>query len=147
MNESRRLFLQVVAVTPLVGSAVSCGSANPAEPTAFGDVSAGNVSDISIGTLRRIDGEPAVIARDARGLYAMTITCTHQGCDLEAVGTGNTARLDCPCHGSRFDQNGSVINGPAEAPLAHFAVELDSNGNIVVHGGTRVDAAVRVAVQ
>jgi glycine/D-amino acid oxidase-like deaminating enzyme len=41
--------------------------------------------------------------------------CTHQGCVLrhdDALGT-----WDCPCHGSRFDQDGAVIQGPANSPL------------------------------
>jgi hypothetical protein len=41
--------------------------------------------------------------------------CTHQGCVLredEALGT-----WDCPCHGSRFDADGAVIQGPANTPL------------------------------
>jgi hypothetical protein len=41
--------------------------------------------------------------------------CTHQGCVLrrdEAMGT-----WDCPCHGSRFEMNGTVIQGPATQPL------------------------------
>jgi cytochrome b6-f complex iron-sulfur subunit len=147
MNESRRFFLQVLAVSPLAGTALGCGAPSPADPAAFGDISAGNISDVPVGTLRRIDGQPAVIARDAQGLYAMTVTCTHQGCDVRTSGSGDAATLACPCHGSRFDRNGSVIQGPAESPLAHFAVELDSSGNITIHGGTRVEAAVRVAVQ
>jgi glycine/D-amino acid oxidase-like deaminating enzyme len=41
--------------------------------------------------------------------------CTHQGCVLrkdDALGT-----WDCPCHGSRFDRDGAVIQGPANSPL------------------------------
>jgi glycine/D-amino acid oxidase-like deaminating enzyme len=42
--------------------------------------------------------------------------CTHQGCVLrEDIGTGSWA---CPCHGSRFELDGRVVQGPARAPLA-----------------------------
>jgi nitrite reductase/ring-hydroxylating ferredoxin subunit len=44
--------------------------------------------------------------------------CTHQGCVLRedrALGT-----WDCPCHGSRFDAEGRVVQGPATT-----ALELD----------------------
>ena len=41
--------------------------------------------------------------------------CTHQGCVLrEDVALGT---WDCPCHGSRFDADGAVIQGPANSPL------------------------------
>lgn len=42
--------------------------------------------------------------------------CTHQGCVLkpdDALGT-----WDCPCHGSRFAADGTVIQGPASRALA-----------------------------
>jgi glycine/D-amino acid oxidase-like deaminating enzyme/nitrite reductase/ring-hydroxylating ferredoxin subunit len=54
--------------------------------------------------------------RDEDGtLHSVSATCTHLGC----VVTWNAAEKtwDCPCHGSRFDKLGSVINGPANKDL------------------------------
>jgi hypothetical protein len=42
-------------------------------------------------------------------------TCTHLGCVLSFDATDRT--WDCPCHGSRYDEAGSVICGPAVLPL------------------------------
>jgi len=139
---NRRRFLAVIAGA---AATTACSGGN-ASPAAFGDVSAGNVKDVPVGALSVVGSEPVVLGRDTGGLYAMPITCTHQGCDVEHLGTGASARLDCPCHGSQFDRNGAVVRGPAGSPLAHFAVEVDASGNITIHGGTEVAASVRTAV-
>ena len=58
------------------------------------------------------DGKKVGIYRDNKGkIHALSITCTHMGCDL----AWNAAELswDCPCHGSRFTYEGDIIEGPA----------------------------------
>jgi Rieske Fe-S protein len=137
MQSRRRAFLKVLATTPLV----AC-SGGAAEPASFGKVPAGNVSETREGVISLVPNAPAVLARDPDGLYAMTITCTHQGCAVTPSG----ATLFCSCHGSRFDSNGGVLNGPAASPLVHFAVTLDAAGNITVDGTTQVSASVRTPV-
>jgi glycine/D-amino acid oxidase-like deaminating enzyme/nitrite reductase/ring-hydroxylating ferredoxin subunit len=56
------------------------------------------------------------VYRDSDGtLHSMSAICVHLGC----VVTWNAAEKtwDCPCHGSRYDKLGSVINGPANKDL------------------------------
>src|SRR5450432_2340701 len=132
IQNQRRTFLKMLAAGPLVACAGASGA-----PASFGKVSAGNVSSTSEGLLAMVPNAPAVLVRDAAGLYAMTITCTHAGCEVSPSGT----TLICPCHGSRFDHNGAVLQGPAGSPLVHYAVTLDAAGNITVDGTMEVAAS------
>jgi Rieske Fe-S protein len=137
MQNQRRAFLKILAAAPVL----ACSSASGA-PATFGDVAAGNVSATMVGTLSVVPNAPAILARDDQGLYAMTITCPHQGCDVSPSGS----TLECPCHGSRFDSNGNVLQGPANTGLVHFAVSVDASGGITISGGTRVTSSVRTPV-
>ena len=58
----------------------------------------------------------AAVHRDAQGrLHAVSARCTHLGCIVD----WNEAERswDCPCHGSRFAIDGTVLQGPALDPL------------------------------
>jgi Rieske Fe-S protein len=109
-----------------------------------GDVPAGSVSELAVGTLNVVGSEPICIGRDTQGIYAMTLTCTHAGCDMGQRGTVSAQGIVCGCHGSEFDPNGDVIRGPATQPLAHFAVTVDASGNLTVHGDQIVAPSQRL---
>ena len=58
------------------------------------------------------------------GTYrAFTSICTHEGCTVNGYSNG---RMICPCHGSEFNQNGQVVNGPAPSPLREYAVTMNT---------------------
>lgn len=61
-------------------------------------------------------GDAVAAYRDENGqLYALAPACTHLGC---TVAWNNAEKSwDCPCHGSRFDVEGRVIQGPAVEDL------------------------------
>jgi glycine/D-amino acid oxidase-like deaminating enzyme/nitrite reductase/ring-hydroxylating ferredoxin subunit len=72
--------------------------------------------EVGEGGLLDIDGHAVGAYRDHDGaVHTVEPVCTHLGCAL----TWNTADTswDCNCHGSRFDPDGQVLNGPAVRPL------------------------------
>jgi Rieske Fe-S protein len=138
---TRRRFLELAAG---VAGAVACSSG--VSPADIGDVNAGNVSALPVGTLRAVGSQPVCVGRDAAGVYAMTLTCTHQGCNMAVDGSVSARGVSCACHGSTFDPNGSVVHGPAPSALDHFAVSVDGSGLLTIHGGQQVDASTRLAV-
>jgi glycine/D-amino acid oxidase-like deaminating enzyme/nitrite reductase/ring-hydroxylating ferredoxin subunit len=63
-----------------------------------------------------VDGTTVAAHRDTDGvLHAVSATCTHLGCTVRWNGAERS--WDCPCHGSRFDVDGAVLDGPAVRPL------------------------------
>ncbi|MGW0823071.1 FAD-dependent oxidoreductase [Streptomyces sp. NPDC002845] len=77
-----------------------------------------SVEDIAPGQgdVVRAHGERVAVHRDDDGhLNALSARCTHLGC-LVAFNSAERA-WECPCHGSRFDVDGKVIQGPATRPL------------------------------
>ena len=54
---------------------------------------------------------------------ALLMRCTHQGAELQVFGD----KLECPAHGSEFNNKGAVLNGPADTDLRTFPVTLQNN--------------------
>jgi Rieske Fe-S protein len=60
-------------------------------------------------------GQRAVYRDDAGEQHELSARCTHLGCIVRFNRAERT--WDCPCHGSRFALDGTVIEGPAVHPL------------------------------
>lgn len=85
-------------------------------------------------------GHAVAVFRDREGVYAISTTCTHLGCIVKPGAGG----FDCPCHGSRFASDGSVVKGPAPTPLPWF--EVEARGDEVVVNEERTVAPGTKAV-
>ena len=73
------------------------------------------------GKVVKVDGHKlAVFRSDSGELKAVSAICTHMGCVVHWNGAEKT--WDCPCHASRFDTDGCIIEGPALKPLEKRAV-------------------------
>lgn len=73
--------------------------------------------------------ERLALLRDASRIYALSLVCTHLGCTVTVA----AGELACPCHGSTFDRQGSVLKGPADRPLVRLQVaELDGRIEVFV---------------
>ena len=73
------------------------------------------------GQVVALGGERLAVYRNANGqLGALSAKCTHLGCLVHWNTTEKS--WDCPCHGSRFDPHGRVLNGPAVRALEARAI-------------------------
>ena len=71
--------------------------------------------------IRQVNGQNVrVIVVNERGVKAFTAVCTHTGRDVSMYLTGSM-ELRCPTHGSQFDLNGRVTQGPASRSLTEYA--------------------------
>jgi glycine/D-amino acid oxidase-like deaminating enzyme/nitrite reductase/ring-hydroxylating ferredoxin subunit len=73
--------------------------------------------DAGEGVVLRSGVRPLAVSRDESGeLHVMSAVCPHMNCIVDWNAAENS--WDCPCHGSRFDSDGRVLDGPATEPLA-----------------------------
>ena len=74
-----------------------------------------------------------VIRGEGSEFYAMDSTCTHAGCQVDNYSlyyTPEYSAMECYCHGSLFDIQGRVVQGPAESDLRSFKTYFDG-GEVV----------------
>jgi cytochrome b6-f complex iron-sulfur subunit len=86
-------------------------------------VKVGDFPDLAtVGKLFKLPGRFIAVKRvDDTTFDAFSMFCTHQGCATDLVGQ----QFVCPCHGSRFRDDGGVVQGPAAESLGKFTTVYD----------------------
>jgi nitrite reductase/ring-hydroxylating ferredoxin subunit len=87
----------------------------------------------NVGSVRiSVTGMPTTFAQiiisrlENNQFFAVTSRCTHEGQPVSAMNL-TTRRLVCPTHGSQYQPNGVVVNGPATQPLARYNTAFDGS--------------------
>jgi Rieske Fe-S protein len=109
--------------------AASESSTTAAAPSASGGPPAAakviaKTTDVPVGSGVIVD--EVVVTQPSAGVFnGFSAKCTHKGCTVDKVADGT---IDCPCHGSKFNLDGTVAKGPAREPLAteNITVQGDS---------------------
>jgi Rieske Fe-S protein len=129
---SRRSVMAGAAFAGAGVLAAGCATSE-APPAGTVDQPAGTpvspTSDIPVGSGLIFEAAGVVITQPTAGTFnAFSDVCPHQGC---SVGSVDGANIVCPCHGSRFALDGSVVQGPAETGLEPRPITVE-NGEITL---------------
>ena len=143
-SRSRRSFLKVlwgglgfVATAEFIWIGVSFFKPRkPLDKTHFDAVVAGMVTDFIPGSVTPNQAGGFFLSRLESGSFlAISSRCTHLGCAVTWNPT--SARFECPCHSSAFNNKGEVLRPPAPRPLDYFRVTI-KNGQVSVHTGEQI---------
>ncbi|MBP6758051.1 MAG: Rieske (2Fe-2S) protein [Flavobacterium sp.] len=118
----------ILVPTCISGLATSCSSDEGSDSSA--PTSVDFTLDISTGALAVDKGflvtNRIVVARvDATTFLAVSAACTHEGTNVNYVGSSNS--FHCPNHGANFSSAGVHLNGPGTGNLKQYNVALTGN--------------------
>ena len=148
-SPKRRDFL---GLTALWGVVIAMGTAlagvmrlpKPAvQPGPLRVFKLGEPAQYAVGSTTRIETGGFFLFREEQGFHAISSVCTHLGCVIaHTEGEG----FACPCHGSRFSTDGSVVGGPAPAALPWLELVLSPDGQLQVNAESSVPKGTRFKV-
>jgi len=136
----RKSFLKKCTLVCVGGGAMatllqSCGASRTLGGTISGDDLVVNISDFETKTGTETHYKKYILVNndrlkfpicvyrfDAQTYSALWLSCTHQGAELQVFGD----KLQCPAHGSEFNSQGKVTQGPAETNLRTFPVSVEN---------------------
>ncbi len=97
----------------------------PAPVTVF---DLGVVKELPIGAIVTIPTAQAALINTSGSLQAVSLVCPHLGCIVDA----NESGFACPCHGSRFNPDGSLKKGPATQGLRDLKLQVRDDGHLIL---------------
>lgn len=130
------LPVAIAACTPGADEAATSEATAPPETDsgpADGFVALGTTAELEAqGSLTSEDAfsEPVMVIQDPAdpaALIALSAKCTHAGCTV----VWQEDLFACPCHGSKFNPDGTVATGPADAPLAKYTAKVEGDSVMV----------------
>lgn len=143
IGKSGNFLMTTAGVTLFASLLASCGKDdNPVSPNGSGNPSedfvavklSENTSLQQVGgfVTLQVSSVPVILFRVSESSFkALSLVCTHQGCTVSWQASNN--KFDCPCHGSQFDKDGKVLQGPATTSLPTYETEFDSdNGQVKI---------------
>src|SRR5215510_1350818 len=110
------------ASSPAATTETAGPGGGPAAATALA-----KTADVPVGSGLIVD-EVVVTQPTAGQFMGFSAKCTHKGCTVNKIADGT---IDCPCHGSKFNLDGSVAHGPAEKPLEAMAVSVEGDSIVL----------------
>ena len=105
-----------------------------------GKFAVGKAEDMAEGEVVAFPEGKFFVVRRGGEFKALYQVCTHLGCLLRKTEDG----FACPCHGSKFNQEGMLVSSPAPRDMDEFAVDV-VDGNVVVDTGKRIKGQHRSA--
>jgi Rieske Fe-S protein len=94
-----------------------------------------------------LESHRVYVFREGKSFHCISGVCTHLGCTVKysparakteqtvrGLTYGSQGEFHCPCHGSKFHDEGTNYSGPAPGPLEWHAIELSpEDGQLVVN--------------
>jgi nitrite reductase/ring-hydroxylating ferredoxin subunit/uncharacterized membrane protein len=128
----------VATFSAWLGGHLSFGKGVGVNQTAFGDAPSDwtpvlDEAQLEEGTLigARANGLGILLVSKGGRIHALADRCSHRGCSLHEGQLSDDETVTCPCHGSTFRLDGSVVKGPATAPQPTFDVRM-SEGKVEI---------------
>ena len=149
LQPTRRVFLGLAAAWSAVGAFVMAmlGSVRLLVPSVFPEpnsrVKLGKPAQFARGSSTYFQRCRLWVFRDDDGFHAVSSVCTHLGCVAERDAEGQYL---CPCHGSKFDDQGNVLSGPAPKGLVWVELSISPEGQLVADTLKPVARGTKLAV-